>query len=509
MDWLTQFLFAHTRETKPDGRSVYATKPDGRPLYAYKMRDATYAELKDLSRQLILQDQKGKSDPSLARVFCLYAAETFCREHADGPWAWETVFKPLGVEEPSRPKIYDWVEKGLERWSRPLLRDSSGDRQFLVSIACEGGLPLQLLQREGAHLTQFFRSVLEHYYRMGQGGFSVAEASARQQAHRLPRSLRQEPVFHLAGALIAKIADLQPHVGSTSDPLAALDQLVPDWRRDLPLRLDDQVAEALLTGLMHCSTELAQEATARIGWRGRLRESGVGWRLEKRMDFPERPTAEQVATWIDVSGHNRPRWRLLLHSSLGTEAVAWLTLLQGEGNSARYRREWLRPGGVTLVGAAVRQSHCLSLHDGQREYPLAKVRNADPWGDAPWVFIERGASGEREWLTEGSARTRSEQAWVLAMSGLVPSCEGTGVCECVGSIPELDRVVYRVGGEVDFLTPQHDRFRIVCRADGDSEETFVVEGACVPQALQQRPLYRGLLRIQALDPDGQRCQCSQ
>lgn len=38
-DWLTQFLFAHTRQTVPDDR----------PLYAYKMSDATYARLRNVS----------------------------------------------------------------------------------------------------------------------------------------------------------------------------------------------------------------------------------------------------------------------------------------------------------------------------------------------------------------------------------------------------------------------------------------------------------------------------
>ena len=50
MDWLTRFLFAHTRQTEPDGR----------PLYAYKMRDDTYTDLRIHFHQLILLDQQGK-----------------------------------------------------------------------------------------------------------------------------------------------------------------------------------------------------------------------------------------------------------------------------------------------------------------------------------------------------------------------------------------------------------------------------------------------------------------
>ena len=490
--WLEKFLFTHTRQTRPDGR----------PLYAYKMSDTTYADLKDLSHQLILLDQNGKLAPHLAPIFCLYAVETFRREHAEGPWAWETIFQPLGAGAPPHQQIADWVEKGLKWWQRPLLRGKDGSRLFLVTIACEGGLPLRLLQRENTHLTQFFRTVLESYYRTGQGDEKIAEATARQQAHRLPRSLRQDPVFHLAATLIVKIGELHSRIGEATDPIAALDQKAPDWRRDLPLRLEDQVAEMLLTGLVRRLGELARETSARLRWRGRLRETSKGWQVEKHLELPERPSSEQIAEWIGLSEVDRPRWRLLLHTPTGTEAVAWLTLVQGQGKSAQYRREWLRHGGVALAGAAVTQPHRLSLHDGQQEYTLT-VRDGEPWGDSPWVFVERGASGEREWLTEGSARTRAERAWVLAPPELT-SREVAGACECLGTIAELDRVMYRISGEVELLTPQQDRYRIACRAENESEETFVVVGDGVPQALQQRSWYRGIPQILALDREGRR-----
>jgi hypothetical protein len=494
MNWLTKFLFIHTPRQ---------TVPDGRPLYAYKMRDTTYAALKDhLSHQLILLDQNGKLAPHLAPIFCLYAAETFRREHAEGPWAWETIFRPLGLETPPQQQIAEWVEKGLKWWGCSLLLGKGGSRRLLVTIACEGGLPLRLLQRENTHLTQFFRTILESYYRAGQGGEVIAETIALQQAHRLPRSLRHEPVFHLAATLIAKIGELQSRIGDSTDPIATLDQKVPDWRRDLPLRLEDQVAETLLTGLVRRFGELVRETGAWPRWRGRLRETRTGWQVEKRLELPERPTGEQIAEWIGSSAADRPRWRLLLHTPAGAEVMAWLTRVQGEGKFAVYRREWLRHDGVVLTGAAVGQPHRLTLHDGQQEYALT-VRDSEPWGDSPWVFVERGTAGEREWLTEGSARTRLEQAWVLAAPELIPR-EVAGVCEDLGTIAELDRAVYRISGEIELLTPQQDRYRIACRAESESEETFVVVGHEVAPMLQQRPLYRGLTHIQSLDREGRR-----
>ncbi len=491
MSWLTEFLFTHTRQTKPDSR----------PLYAYKMSNKMYS---DIHQQIVLLNQQDRLKTAfLAPIFCLYAAETFRREHTEGPWAWETIFKPLGMDTPPHQQITEWVEKGLNWWGRPLLRGASGSRLFLMTIACEGGLPLRLLQRENAHLTQFFRTVLEGYYRSGQGGEQRAEIIARQQAHRLPRSLRQEPVFYLAAKLIVTIGELQARVSEAADPIAMLDQQGSNWRRELPLQLDDQVAETLLTGLVRRSGELAREAAAQPRWRGRLREAGNGgWIVEKRLELPERPAAQQIVEWIGASGAYRPRWRLLLHTPAGMEAAAWLTLAEGTGPSARYRREWLRRGGLVLAGAAVEQLHRLSLHDGQQDHPLS-VRGSEPWGASPWVFVGRGATGEREWLTEGSAWTRAESAWVAVAPELAPQVVN-GACECVGIVAELGRTVYQISGEVIFLTAQQDRYRIICHAESESEESFFVSGDLVPQSLQQRPLYRGLPRIQALDREGRR-----
>ncbi len=157
---------------------------------------------------------------------------------------------------------------------------------------------------------------------------------------------------------------------------------------------------------------------------------------------------------------------------------------------------------MTLTGAALRQSHRLSLYDGRQDYPLL-AREGEPWGDSPWVFIERGATGDRDWLTEGSARTKSAQVWVLATPDLTPRI-GNGTCEALGILIDLNRTLYRISGEAELLTPQQDRYRIDSRADTESAETFAVVGDPVPQTLQQRTLHRGLPHIHTLDAEGRR-----
>lgn len=386
---LTHFVFTHTRQTQPDGR----------PLYAYRATDNAFHELRSVVADRI---RTSPSDTELAAAFCLFAAETFRREHAGGPWTWETIFQPLEQTAPPQPQIGALVRQGLAFWRRPLLTGGGGQRLFLVTIACEGGLPLRLLAQQDAHLTRFFRAVLEGYFRAGQGGSDVALAQARQQAARLPASLRQEPVMQLAGQLSARVAELQRLVDATPDPIAALDRLQPEWRRTLPLRLDDRVALGLLTGLLDRSGELARQARGQPRWHGVLRPAadGWGWSLERRLEFPEYASPDQIAAWATREPPTAPRLRLLLASVHGMEMIGWLTRIEDATSPARYRLEWLRRGPVAMAGDALLETPRLLLSDDETESVLPAI-DEDPWGPLPWIFVQRGGSGHWQWLAEG------------------------------------------------------------------------------------------------------------
>lgn len=188
---------------------------DGRPLYAYKLRDGEYERLKVAVREQM--PGAGRDDRRFAAMFCVYAAETFRRRHAGGPWTWETVLDGIGPT-PNYQAICVWVEQGLQHFKRPLLRSRSGDREFLVTLACEGGLPLRLLHKENAHLSRYFRELLTAYHRERHTPGCDATDIARQVAARyLPASLRHDVVFKLSGDLIQSIVQLQEQVGDATD----------------------------------------------------------------------------------------------------------------------------------------------------------------------------------------------------------------------------------------------------------------------------------------------------
>ena len=146
--WLERFLLNRI------GKSI----PDGRPLYAYKCNEDAYEELKTIV-QAMFQEYRSFRYPPIAfePLLCLFAAETWRRRHTGGPWAWETVFSEISQPVPSHQYRSQYIRNGLRFWKRQILRSRYGHNEYLVTIACEGGLPLLLLRNENARLYQFFQ----------------------------------------------------------------------------------------------------------------------------------------------------------------------------------------------------------------------------------------------------------------------------------------------------------------------------------------------------------------
>lgn len=445
---------------------------DNRPLYAYKWCNSEYERLKDKVRNQMPQVLRGREAPGFAAMFCVYAAETFRRRHAGGPWTWETVFAEIGHPTPDYPSLYAWVDKGLRYFRRPLLRSRRGDREFLLTLACEGGLPLQLLHKENAHLSRYFRELLTVYHRERRIPGCDATDIARQVAVRyLPASLRHDVVFKLSGDLIQAIVELQEQVADAADPITSLDLAQPQWRDQLPLPVEDTTVEALLKNLVGQAKTLEQTARQHWRWRRLLVRQGEHWSIEQRLELPSTVTGATLQTW---SGWSNPpaRLRVLLQTTEGIETIVLLTRLQGTGEQAIYRCEELRRGGVRLQGKAAITSVRLLLSNGNEEVELPALGGYEI-GPLPWVFVARGA--QWEWAGEGSVRSRDAVVQVLVPEG--GRClAGNGTWEALGRAPNLQRLLYEITGTVEWQHPDLDTCQIRCASQDASEESFLLRG---------------------------------
>jgi hypothetical protein len=440
---------------------------------------------------------RGAENHRFAAMFCEYAAETFRRRHEGGPWKWETVFAEIGHATPDHPRICKWVSEGLRHFKRPLLRSRSKHREFLVTLACEGGLPLRLLHKESAHLSRYFRELLSAYHRKRHTpGGDAEELAAHIAARYLPASLRHDIVYTLSSALIQAIVTLQEGVADATDPIESLDRMQPNWRDDLPLPVEDATVKTLLRNLLGQARNLALTERQRWRWRCALVRQGESWSIEQHLELPSTVTGASVQEW---SGWDDPpvRLRVLLHTPEGIKAIALLTRLQGTGEQATYRCEGLRRGGVRLLGNAATVGVRLLLSNGNEEVELPML-GGHALGPLPWVFVERGAHWE--WYGEGSVRSRDALVRVLALDE--GRCIGVnGGCSPIGSAPELQRLLYAINGTVEWQHPGLGTCQIRCASQDASEERFLLDGKLLSAVLNLHPPFLGMPSLWAIGRD--------
>ena len=177
----------------------------------------------------------------MTRAFVLYAAEWWQRRYDGRHWAWEPLLASIGWYSVDYPELYESVRKAWSWWKVDLVRLPTSIR-YLGTFACQGGLPLVLVGDTDSRVTQYLRAVLKHTAAYRQFVDDPIDL-ARDQQHLLnPPTLRRDYVFRLAADLIEAVLDLQNDIESDSedeDPLNALDQARPDWRRTMPLALED------------------------------------------------------------------------------------------------------------------------------------------------------------------------------------------------------------------------------------------------------------------------------
>jgi hypothetical protein len=427
-------------------------------------------------------------------LFCLYASETFNREYVSGPWSWDTVFSPLGIDVPAHHYLAEWCEKGLSWWGRRVIRSKQGHREFLLSLICEGGLPLSVLQREGAGLRRYFSAVLDAVHHAQEEDVETAVAKARELAQLLPGSLQEEQVFRLSGELVAGIVSLIREIGDAEDPILALDSKKPDWRKSLPLRMEEETAEVLLRGLVTHSRDLVRRAGTRLRWKPSLIHSGGRWEVEKRLDIPGEIGKDQIQAWSNMTNLGL-RLRVVLTTSTGAIPVAWLTASSGKNGEVVYRREWLsRVGALSIKGKAVQEPHHLVLLDGGAEYPLA-VTQGEALGPIPWIWAATSEGEPEEFVGEGSARTRSADALVCIPWEIEPSAAGESRCDLLGEMSSPSLAVFRVSGQCDFISSDGDRYRIICGAQQDSAGQYELAGPTFPSSCARTVIYSGLPSI--------------
>lgn len=456
-------------------------RPDERELYKYRCSGAEFETLHLAISDVVDFDPLGRSRPFFAPLFVLYAAEWWRRHQGTGAWAWEPVFESLELDIGNVMSIYPSVLAGLEAWKRPLLRSQHG-RMFLVTLACEGGLPLQVMKSEGARLREFFRQVLEDYGLYLRSGVSAAELARRNELY-LRRSLRQEIVFELGGQLVETIWALQSRVQGARDPVAELDNLEPDWRQQLPFEVDDGVAAAFLHNLMQTAHRIRQGATDEFRLNRSLVNAGA-WMLQASLSFP--PTVDE--TWMVAATGLVPsdlpqRGQFVLTSSSGRKRPALNVTQRYRGERVGYVLERLE--GVDVEGALAAEGWSIQFESNRGSGARREIRGGSALStETPWIFTEVD-DGRWRFIGQGSVRTRFSECAVALPASFAPK-KGERLGEVLG------REVLRLDESIHLVDPDGERFRLLLAQKEEQAIVVQVDGNRFELGADDREVFVGL-----------------
>ncbi len=206
----------------------------GYPLYQYRLEMAELTRLQAELRKEF-QTRPNRIRPDICAAFCLFAADWFRRNHEEGMWKWDPIFKVgLGLSGTiletanTQQNRSQMVLAGLQWWNLPLI-ETENATEYLVSLACQGGLPLKTLKKDHGNLKRFFEDSLSHHERWPTEPLN--DVVSRCAVH-LPVSLNNDVVIQLGVVIVRAVAKLRHDSKAAADSatarMAYLDQHCPD-----------------------------------------------------------------------------------------------------------------------------------------------------------------------------------------------------------------------------------------------------------------------------------------
>lgn len=369
--------------------------PNGDWLYRYRLDDAGFATLEAALRErggLVALEHNWW--PAL---FVLWASAWFRRRYRGGGHRWSDLAAALGVAE-DQTRFRALTQRGLIQWRRDVIRADSGGREFLSSLAREGGFPTNAILGGGWAadvLGSIIAPLLADTFPDEQRAYTVALG----QKERLPQVFRDDDFVQLCGDLAFAIVTLRREADAAATrsglPVAAwLDLHRPDWRDELPLSTDDAAARGLVSMLLQVTADPASG-----------RAVGVD-RLLQRVD-----------------GRWREALRLSLDGVLGDDGSSGLDPALGRlrAHAAGELARWV-PGELSLIEPPVEGARAWTM----RAFSRSRGVHAAPLTTAVLLDLRAGERRAAQLTVTGGSPRRGR---MLVMSQEAPDLlkiEGTG-----------------------------------------------------------------------------------
>ena len=193
-DWLKQFL-----------TSRQISRSDEQPLYRYRLSDSDFETLKTALKTSALFGVANITEVSgWNAAFVIYAAEWWRREYDGSSWSWKKVFSSFGADarelKIARRNLV--VESGLRYWGCKV-RIINGSSRYLGSIAIEGGLPLNQLNKSSGWLGRVFKQVIPKYTRLQHTGI-YADTLVAECDYIIPTTYQNDQIHAILGDMVQR-----------------------------------------------------------------------------------------------------------------------------------------------------------------------------------------------------------------------------------------------------------------------------------------------------------------
>jgi hypothetical protein len=219
------------------------------PLFTYQLKQNEYQALKQIVVTFLPKTNISKQKHLVwAACYVLWCSEWYRREYqAKDGWSWSAIWQELGFEL-SASDISATVPLGMASyWCRPI-RFYTERRNFLGSVFIEGGLPFQLISTKDNKFGDLIRKVLANYYQVDLLGIKLSDLIHRY-VYSLPKVFAEDESIELISSVVRNLMGLADKIDTNSQnelPSEQLDKLIPNWRNQFPIPLDNDTGKGLL-----------------------------------------------------------------------------------------------------------------------------------------------------------------------------------------------------------------------------------------------------------------------
>lgn len=464
-NWLGAFLAARNM-----------TRPDGRAFYRYRMTDREYERAKTILRHLASSRRLVDPDDRAGALFVAYCAEWFRRESDSTFLRWDDPAPDLFPSVPYASK-QQLTTLGLRYWRRSLRR-SAHAREFLLTVALEGGFPVRILEK-GARgwLKEYLRAIMRRTIAWRLDTLDEILAIAEEERGRMRKSYQHDDFVALCSELVERLLHFRRKAEAEGTHeirnSALLDSKYPGWRDELPIYVpgeDEALVTELLTGLL--DEKMTGLATEGVEVRRYLTRCDGQWRpaLQLLADGEVPPTRLPSLSALG-------RVRAIPTGELGNHVAGEVALIEPPvGEQRRWRvRPFMRTARLlTGFPFSAPVTATLSSPDGI-PHPWTWPRG-DALRSDVLVFQEDEGSTPNEpllrFLRSGSVRSPAKILYVLVPDDwTVESATEDAVAE-IEAVAALGCKLIRLTAAAYFRGPETDsvRFKVEPDTEGRDQE---------------------------------------